>query len=66
VSLACPPEWIAFHELILFELRPCPEALVEAQRTSIFLEECVNSWQTAVPGIFEVFESQAPILLVSF
>lgn len=66
VPLARPPERIALHELVRLELRTSSETLVEAEGASVLLEEGIDSWQTAIPAVFEIFQGQSAVLLVGF
>jgi len=66
VSLARPPEGITLHVLINLELSSRPEALIEAKRAAIFLEQRVDSRKTTIPAIFEILERQSSVLLLGF
>ena len=64
VPLARPPERVALHQLVRLELGPGPEALVEAQRAPVLLEERVDAREATVPAVLEIFEGETPVLLV--
>ena len=66
VTLARPPERVALHVLVDLELHAGPEPLVEAKRTPIFLEQGVDSGQTAIPAVFQILERETTVLLVGF
>ena len=66
MTLARPPEWVALHVLIDLKLHAGPEALVKAQGTPILLEQGVDSGQTAIPAVFQIFERETTVLLVGF
>ena len=66
VSLACPPERIALHELVEFELGPGAEPLIEAQSAAILLEQGIDAGQAAVPAVFQILQGESPVLLVCF
>ncbi|KAI3475156.1 hypothetical protein L1887_63471 [Cichorium endivia] len=64
VTLTCPPEGIRFLVLIDLELGSGPKSLVERKGGSILLEQSVDSGQTTVPRVFQIFKSQAAVLLI--
>lgn len=66
VSGTRPPEWIALHQRILFELGSGSETLVEAQCTPVLLEESVDTRQTSIPAVLKIFERKSPVLLICF
>lgn len=46
--------------LILFEIRPDSPAFVIGQCVSVFLEKGVDTGDSSVPRVFQVFKRQSP------
>lgn len=46
-----------FH-LVLLEVCSDSPALVISQSVSVLLEECVDTWNTSVPGVLEILQCQ--------
>lgn len=45
--------------LVLFEICPDSPAFVVGQCMSVFLEKCVDSGDSSVPGVLQIFQSQS-------
>lgn len=58
MALMRPPERILFQHLILLELRSNAPAFVIGQSVPILLKKGVDSWNTPVPAVLQVFQSQ--------
>ena len=58
MALVGPPEGVLLQHLVLLEVRAHPPALVVRQRVPILLEQRVDSGDTAVPRVLQIFESQ--------
>ena len=56
VTLMRPPEWILPGEVVLFERKAHPPALVVRQRVTILLEQGVDARNTSVPRVLEIFK----------
>lgn len=46
--------------LILFEIRPDSPAFIIGQCVSVFLEKCVDTGDSSVPRVFQIFQGQSP------
>mmetsp|Transcript_82933 Transcript_82933/g.149644 ORF Transcript_82933/g.149644 Transcript_82933/m.149644 type:complete len:355 (+) Transcript_82933:1047-2111(+) len=64
MTLVCPPERIVAHDAVLLEVLAHTPALVERQGVAILLEERVDARNSAVPGILQVLQGQAPVLRI--
>jgi hypothetical protein len=60
--LMCPPEWILFEDLILFEILPDSPSLVIGECEPVLLEESIDPGDTSVPGVFKVIEGKSAVL----
>mmetsp|Transcript_29941 Transcript_29941/g.79798 ORF Transcript_29941/g.79798 Transcript_29941/m.79798 type:complete len:205 (-) Transcript_29941:4024-4638(-) len=59
-----PPEGILPIHLVLLEVLSHAPSLIERQRVPILLEERVDSWNTAIPCIFQIFQGQPSVLCI--
>mmetsp|Transcript_139393 Transcript_139393/g.242389 ORF Transcript_139393/g.242389 Transcript_139393/m.242389 type:complete len:312 (+) Transcript_139393:3827-4762(+) len=66
MPLVGPPERVGLHELVLLEVGPGPPALVVRQRVAVLLEQGVDPRDPAVPGVLQVLQREAAVLLVGF
>jgi len=62
VTLVSPPEGILLQYLVLLELRSYAPALVVGQCVTILLEECVDTRNTTIPAVFQIFQSEPTVL----
>jgi len=62
VFLMSPPKRVLLEELILFKVLTNPPTLIVSKSQPILLEEGVDSWDTMVPGFFQIIESKATVL----
>lgn len=46
--------------LILFEICPDSPAFIIGQCVSVFLEKCVDTGDSSVPRVFQIFQGQSP------
>lgn len=44
--------------LVLLEVCSYSPALVISQSVSVLLEECVDTWNTSVPGVLQILQCQ--------
>ena len=66
MSLMSPPESVQFTQLVLFEVHSDSPTFVVDQSMPIFLEQCVDSWNTSIPTVFEIFEGDSSVLYLCF
>ena len=65
VPLVRPPERIEPEQAVLLEMRPDAPALIVRERVPILLEQSVDAWDAAVPGVLQVLQGQPPVLRLS-
>ena len=53
------------EQAVLLEMRPDAPALIVRERVPILLEQSVDAWDAAVPGVLQVLQGQPPVLRLS-
>uniref|UniRef100_A0A914NAB8 Candidate secreted effector n=1 Tax=Meloidogyne incognita TaxID=6306 RepID=A0A914NAB8_MELIC len=66
MSLMCPPERILFQNLISLKFCSNSPSFVISKCISIFLEECIDSRNSSIPTIIQIFQSKTAILSICF
>mmetsp|Transcript_13991 Transcript_13991/g.37789 ORF Transcript_13991/g.37789 Transcript_13991/m.37789 type:complete len:271 (+) Transcript_13991:2902-3714(+) len=60
--LVSPPEGVHLGDLELLELLAHTPSTVKCQGVSVLLEESVDAWDAAVPGVIQIIQRQPPVL----
>ena len=66
MPLVGPPEGVQLEQLVLFEVCADAPPLVVGQSVAVLLEERVDSRDTSVPRVLQIFQRQTPVLRIRF
>ena len=66
MPLGCPPEWVGSESMELLEVCPDSPSFVIGQRVSVLLEEGVDSRNTSIPTVLQIFQSKSSVGSGSF